>query len=184
MGREISCLDFPAETRREMLSRPVSSRNFEIVVSLVLSRIKVSETLKVLSCLDSHTSVLLCLESSFKTLSLSRLVLSRDFSVSTHQVDYVHRKIVIFQPQNLKTMISRPKILKFLPFVPYSVHRIQFLVSFPGNSRRDKTRLVSCPVLSRNLKNITKSCLVSNLDFRELQSLVLSRCASFFLVKS
>ena len=39
MGREISRLEFPAGTRREMLSRPVLSRNFEIFESLVLSRI-------------------------------------------------------------------------------------------------------------------------------------------------
>ena len=37
---------FPGETRQEMLSRPVSSRNFEKWKSLVLSRIKISRELE------------------------------------------------------------------------------------------------------------------------------------------
>ena len=53
MGREISRPEFPAETRRETLSRPVSSRNFENGKSLVLSRMKILENLKVLTCLDA-----------------------------------------------------------------------------------------------------------------------------------
>ena len=53
MGREISRLEFPAETRREMLSRPVLSRHFEIFQCLVLSRVYITEYYKVLSCLES-----------------------------------------------------------------------------------------------------------------------------------
>ena len=52
MGREISRPDFPAGTRRESLSRPVSSRHFETSLGLVLSRIQFPENFKVLSCLE------------------------------------------------------------------------------------------------------------------------------------
>ena len=52
MGREISRPDFPAGTRREPLSRPVSSRHFETSLGLVLSRIQFPENFKVLSCLE------------------------------------------------------------------------------------------------------------------------------------
>ena len=84
MGREISRPDFPAGTSREMLSRPVSSRHFEKIRSLVLSWIQFWKNFKVLSCLEMHLSVSnLSWIFVFSCLIVSSCLVSGN-SVSTH----------------------------------------------------------------------------------------------------
>ena len=94
MGREISLLDFSAETRRETPSRPVSSRFHLVSVCIELLSFECSKSR---TCLDVYftmdglkSSVSFCLE-------ISRPVSSRQNTVSTHQAKTAKFKICPFE---------------------------------------------------------------------------------------
>ena len=82
MGGEISRPEFPAEMRREMLSRPVLSRNWNHCKSCLVSNY-IFPSLKCLDLSWVKFSILVCLEFCL-VLSQEFLVLSQQNAVSTH----------------------------------------------------------------------------------------------------
>ena len=132
-----------------MMSRPVSSRNFEICKSLVLSRIKFPENLKVLSCLEMPFAVLICLECICLVSSLS-LVLSciTKSCPDPSNIGQNISKMNIFSTKTLKKQ-NLAKILQnychLCPVIAHIGFKIQSCLDFPVETRRET---LSRPVLS------------------------------------
>ena len=101
MGREISCLEFPAKTRQDMLSCPVLSQKFEIVESLV-SNLHFRKHLSLV--LSRHASFLSCFVLNLFLVSTYCLVLSCFGQILSRPIRWIRniKKAKFLAPKPLK----------------------------------------------------------------------------------
>ena len=149
MGREISRLEFSAQTRREMQSRPVSSRFFQ---SRNCLEVGIFEIVNVSTCLDVHPLQAQVLKhfSILSCISRSRLVLAK-FCLDPSGWDCKFENYVFLAPKSfieLKWAKLGQLFAIFAPILPIIGLKCHCLDSFLGETRRE---ISSRPVSSRKL---------------------------------
>ena len=157
MGREISRLDFSAETRREMQSRPVSSRFFQ---SRNCLEVGIFEIVNVSTCLDVHPLQAQVLKhfSILSCISRSRLVLAK-FCLDPSGWDCKFENYVFLAPKSfieLKWAKLGQLFAIFAPILPIIGLKCHCLDSFLGETRRE----ISLRILEYLRSRIVFMCII------------------------